>query len=108
MKTEFFEQVTADHYVFSGNGEHGNPERETLKMLLDARGESKTTIHLTYPIDEIDKGRKAEAIKKGRTWSSNKHSLKGFFKSNPEFAKKVTIVDAKQPHVIDLLAKVSF
>jgi hypothetical protein len=21
----FFKRITADHYVFSGNGEHGNP-----------------------------------------------------------------------------------
>ena len=38
METIFFERVPADHYVFSGDGEHGNPERATLQMLLDARG----------------------------------------------------------------------
>ena len=37
LETRFFEQVTADHYVFSGNGEHGNPEREAIQMLFDAR-----------------------------------------------------------------------
>src|SRR5688572_23450136 len=42
-----FRRVTADHYVFSGNGEHGNPERETLEMLLAARGDAKYTVHLT-------------------------------------------------------------
>ena len=35
----FFRRITADHYVFSGNGEHGNPERETLQMFLDERGD---------------------------------------------------------------------
>ena len=39
LDDDFFERITADHYVFSGNGEHGNPERETLEMLFDARGE---------------------------------------------------------------------
>src|SRR5579864_2397842 len=33
MTQGFFERLPARHYVFSGNGEHGNPERETLKML---------------------------------------------------------------------------
>src|SRR6185369_13698049 len=28
LDDDFFERITADHYVFSGNGEHGNPERE--------------------------------------------------------------------------------
>ena len=29
LDDDFFERITADHYVFSGDGEHGNPERET-------------------------------------------------------------------------------
>ena len=38
LERGFFERITADHYVFSGNGEYGNPEREALEMLFDARG----------------------------------------------------------------------
>src|SRR5512145_3014044 len=53
LAQDFFERVTADHYVFSGNGEHGNPERESFEMLLAARGNSKYEMHLTYPIKEI-------------------------------------------------------
>ena len=34
---EFFAKVTARHYVFSGNGQHGNPERATFEMLFEAR-----------------------------------------------------------------------
>src|SRR5262249_2988390 len=60
MKTIFFERVKANHYVFSGNGEHGNPERKTLEMLLEARGNDDYAVHLTYPVSEIDTGRKAE------------------------------------------------
>ncbi len=109
MKTDFFRRVTADHYIFSGNGEHGNPERETLQMLLDARGEAaKLTIHLTYPINEIDAGRKAETQKKGKPWSPKKDSLKSFLQDHPGFAKKVSIVDEEEPHVIDLFDKINF
>ena len=61
MEPIFFKRVPADHYVFSGDGEHGNPERATLQMLLDARGaDANYRIHLTYPVAEIDAGRKAE------------------------------------------------
>ena len=118
-----FERVTADHYVFSGNGEHGNPERETLQMLLDARGEDEEfTIHLTYPIDEIDAGRKADWQKeqgkektKKKTnpktkvranWSVAKNSLTSFFAAHKKFAKKVVIVEEGEPHVINLLDEV--
>jgi beta-lactamase superfamily II metal-dependent hydrolase len=47
VSTEFFRQVTADHYVVSGNGEHGNPELATLKMLSEARGQDVFSLYLT-------------------------------------------------------------
>jgi hypothetical protein len=119
-----FRRVTADHYVFSGNGEHGNPERETLEMLLDERGEDDDfTIHLTYPIDEIDAGRKAEWNKqqakekaKKKTnpktkvranWSAKKQGLTAFFAAHKKLAKKVSIVEDGEAHLINLLDEVS-
>lgn len=102
----FFRRVTADHYVFSGNGEHGNPARETLEMLLAERGDDADyTVHLTYPVDEIDTARKAEAKKHGQSWSVKKNSLASFFADNKKFAEKVVIVDEKAPHLINLLDK---
>jgi hypothetical protein len=118
-----FRRVTADHYVFSGDGEHGNPERETLQMLLDARGEDDDfTIHLTYPIDEIDAGRKADwekeqnkekarkkknpSAKVRANWSAKKNSLGAFFAAHKKFAEKVVIVPEDEPHVINLLEEV--
>ncbi|ABD87352.1 hypothetical protein [Rhodopseudomonas palustris] len=124
METGFFKRVTADHYVFSGDGEHGNPERNTLQMLLDARGtDDDYTIHLTYPIDDIDVARKADWTKeqskeKNRhkknpakpvreNWSPAKHGLAAFFKAHPDFAAKVVTVEPQQPHLIDLLDPVA-
>ena len=122
METVFFKRLPADHYVFSGDGEHGNPERETLEMLLEALGvDAEYTIHLTYPIEEIDIERQADwekeqAKEKARkkknpatkkpvreNWSPEKHSLGALFKSNPKFGEKVVIVDPSKPHLIDLL-----
>ncbi len=118
----FFRRITADHYVFSGNGEHGNPERATLQMLLDERGKEKIAIHLTYPIDEIDIGRKEDwekeqnkekakkvnnpKIKVRPNWSPAKNSLTAFFAANKAFAKKVVIVDENKPHLINLLDEI--
>jgi hypothetical protein len=124
LDNDFFERITADHYVFSGDGEHGNPERESLQMLLDARGDAEYTIHLTYPIEELDAGRKEDwekeqakekkkqqknPSKKVRPdWSPEEHSLQALFDQHEEFGKKVRIVEEHRPHVIDLLEEVRF
>lgn len=77
---EFFKKIVADHYVFSCNGKNGNPERQTLQWLVDARKSTdKYNIYLTYTVDEIDKEREAFAKKKHKPWSAAKHSLKAFF-----------------------------
>lgn len=48
MRPEFFERVTADHYVISANGRDGNPETETLETIVAARGGAADfEIHLT-------------------------------------------------------------
>jgi hypothetical protein len=119
-----FHRLTADHYVFSADGEYGNPERETLQMLLDERGDEEFVIHLTYPIDKIDverekdwkKEQQKEQARRNKNpnaavredWSPPKHSLTAFFEAHPNFAKKVRIVEEGKPHVIDLLDKVGF
>ena len=92
LDNDFFERITADHYVMSGDGEHGNPERESIEMLFKARGKAKFELHLTYPIDEIDVLRKEDWEKEQNkekrrrhagkqqeeprpNWSAAKHSL---------------------------------
>jgi hypothetical protein len=122
----FFRRITADHYVFSGDGEHGNPEREALEMLLKARGNDAYAIHITYPLAEIDverekdwkKEQKKEIARKqsGKStkkpredWSAAKHSLVALFKKHPlTGGQKLHIVQEDAPHVIDLLDPLGF
>jgi hypothetical protein len=125
LDDDFFERITADHYVFSGDGEHGNPERESMEMLFKARGKQPFRLHLTYPVKEIDAGRKAdwdmEQTKEKKTktdtgkgtvrenWSPAKHGLAAFFeKVKLAAGQKIDVVDAKKPHVIDLLDPLGF
>lgn len=56
----FFERITADHYVISGDGEHGNPEPAMLRMLARARGKAEYTIHFTFTEDahRLEKNKK--------------------------------------------------
>lgn len=106
IKPDFFKAVTADHYVFSGNGEHGNPERATLEMLLDVRGNAPFTLHFTYPLEEIDAVRKEEHNKKaapGKKWSKAKHSLAALFDQRPLKEKQaIKFAQSGGGHVIDL------
>lgn len=121
---DFFQRITADHYVFSGNGEHGNPERATLQMLLDASCGRDLTVHLTYPLQEIDANRQEdwkkeqdkEKTRKGKNpelavredWSHGKHSLTAFLEDHEDFARKISVVAGDKPHCIDLLETVGF
>jgi len=108
LDDDFFERITADHYVFSGNGEHGNPERESLEMLFKARGKARFHIHLTYPVKEIDAARKAEWEQKEQAkWSPAKQGLAALLKKKAP-GQKVHIVGDKRPHVIDLLERVGY
>ena len=122
LDNDFFERITADHYVFSGDGEHGNPERASLEMLQKARGDSDYLIHLTYPIDELDVGReKYWKIEQGKEkkkkltkpsqivrpdWSFETNSLQAFFDKHDGLEDKVRIVEEGEPHIINLLDEV--
>ena len=57
-----FHHITADHYVFSGDGHHGNPDPPTFEMLFGGREDAGLLdrpfkLHLTYAPDEMVKYR---------------------------------------------------
>lgn len=37
LNEEFCKQVTADHYIFCGNGEHSNPDVDVVEVLINSR-----------------------------------------------------------------------
>jgi Metallo-beta-lactamase superfamily len=54
VEPEFFQTVTADHYVVSGDRErHPNPHPEAMTWLRDARGSDEYTVWLTYNLPDI-------------------------------------------------------
>jgi hypothetical protein len=119
MEQGFLERILADHYVFSGDGKHGNPERAVMEMLQRARPDAAYAIHLTYPVDEIDASRKEDWEKEQRKersrkkknpntvvredWSPATHGLAGFFAEQPEMAGRVRVVPEEGSHLIELL-----
>jgi hypothetical protein len=82
---DFLGRVTSPNYVFSGNGEHSNPDREAFDLLFKTRPGAEMTLYLTYPMTEIDPERRkiydkerGKAVKKGKTvpeWSDKTNSL---------------------------------
>jgi hypothetical protein len=119
MALPFLQRITADHYVFSGDGQYGNPERETLEMLKQARPAGDYQIHLTYPVDAIDEERKKDwetqrqkQKKRGAAvaaaWKPETNSLASFFAANPDMADRVRVSDPAAPHIIDLLEPITF
>ena len=91
LEPDFFEKIVADTYVFSASGKDGNPDRESLEWLIDARGKSgQYTIVLTYKIPDIDKLRKADS----KDWKPARDSLAALFKSRLADGYKFTVVES--------------
>jgi hypothetical protein len=90
---DFLGRVTSPNYVFSGNGEHSNPDRETFDLLFKTRPSAEITLYLTYTMAEIDPERhkiydkeRNKAVKKGRTvpeWSHATNALSAILTSPP-------------------------
>ncbi len=62
MRPEFFASVTADHYVISADGRHGNPETDTLTLIADSREDEDFTVHLTNRIGTDDLEQRLDAF----------------------------------------------
>ena len=70
MTKAFAESITADHYIFCGNGGDDNPNLETLKVLIDAR---------------LADGTK----KKFKLWFNSHSSVAGGKKGSPAHMRKI-------------------
>ena len=85
VATEYFRTITADHYVVSADGRFGNPELATLKMISEARGSEKFTIHLTNKEKRLLDFFKAEK-KRGKKYDV-------VFRNDDELSLKVNLGD---------------
>ena len=102
----FLSRVTAPKYLFSGNGEHGNPERETFEMLCEARPDADMQLYLTYSVGEIDQEREIvhanerrkeiDRKQSGRSrkeprpeWSAAEHSVGDYIQTLPATVKVI-------------------
>ncbi|HEX6376162.1 MAG TPA: hypothetical protein VFZ91_10625 [Allosphingosinicella sp.] len=90
---DFLGRVTSPNYVFSGNGKHSNPDRETFDLLFKTRPGAEMNLYLTYSMAEIDPERRKiydkernKALKKGKSvpeWSDETNSLAAILAEPP-------------------------
>ena len=90
--TEFFKQVTADHYVFSGDGSNNNPEKSTLVMISSAtRGSDDFTLYFTNRDGKLGLKKKLDEFKKGERDLKRKYGFS--FRKDKELSLKVDLLD---------------
>jgi hypothetical protein len=105
---EFLRRLPASQYLFTGNGEHGNPERETFEILDAARPGAAMELFLTYKVSAIDPERekthekeRQKAINKGKPppskWTDAKHGLQPLFDT---FPNSIKVVEPTGPAVL--------
>jgi len=73
VEQEFFEKVTADHYVISGDGKHGNPSLEVLYWLSSVRSGEKYDAYLTNRKLKEGLTKPLEKFLKGETKAEPQH-----------------------------------
>ncbi len=80
---DFFQRIEADHYIASGDGTYGNPDRETLELLAQARPNDSYTVHVTYSGKHCDETHDtwSAAGKNREPYKPSKHSLVGLFRT---------------------------
>ncbi|MDQ4087091.1 MAG: hypothetical protein M3177_03610 [Pseudomonadota bacterium] len=76
VRRDFFRKITADVYVLSGDGKHGNPDVEVFEWITESRRRDEDfTIAMTYSVAVTDARRKAEARS---PWQDERHSIAHF------------------------------
>jgi hypothetical protein len=94
MTDDFLRRITADHYVFSANGEHNNPDKATIDMLGAARKSGAFKIHFTNddmiePKSGANVGQQVKAALK-----QHKLARKAVFRKKDKLGVRIDLLDA--------------
>ena len=55
LTEEFLKKFPADHYIISANGKYGNPDPNTIKGIVQVRGNEEYTMHFTNKVASISR-----------------------------------------------------
>lgn len=92
MSTDFLRHVIANHYIFSGDGAHHNPDISTLEMLFDANSSrnDKFTIHMTNHEGKYNLKDKLDKFFDTKEGIGSKYSVN--YLENPNLSLKVNLL----------------
>src|SRR5262249_40531434 len=109
LTPEFLQRVTADRYLFSGDGTHSNPDIATIAALIAARPCADYTMYFVNRDSDIK--RYAAARGDGERTSSHGESIDAFFAAeeqyNPQY-RRVFRATEDGSAIIDLLDRVTY
>lgn len=97
---DFFENVTADHYVISANGEYGNPDSETLELLSAARGNAEFKLYLTNRTGKKGLGPRLQKFFAAEKAKGKKYKV--VFRNDADLSVKADLLEP-----VDYLTKVT-
>ena len=92
LAAEFFERVTADHYVISADGRDGNPESETLETIAAARSDDDFEIHLTNRAGNGDLEQRLDAFLAAKQASGRAYRVS--FRAPDALSLRIDLLDA--------------
>jgi beta-lactamase superfamily II metal-dependent hydrolase len=91
LDADFFERITADHYVISADGRFGNPESKTLEFIADTRTDDAFAIHLTYASGHGDLQQRLEQFIAERDTAKRKFEVVS--RTDPDLALTIDLGD---------------
>lgn len=94
MRAEFFDRVTADHYVISADGRHGNPETETLTLVADSRADEDFTIHLTNRVGTDDLEQRLDAFLAAKEKAGRAYGVS--FRAEDALSLRIDLLDEEE------------
>jgi len=116
LTPEFLERVTADQYLFSGDGTHDNPEIGTIAALIAARPCERFVMHYVNRDGVAINPRRYALQRKGRvtdadTTETHGSRLEAFFAAeeryNPQYRRNFRSTDDGSV-IIDLLDRLTY
>lgn len=92
LDADFFDRITADHYVISADGRFGNPESKTLELIAGSRDDDAFTIHLTYASGHGDLQQRLAQFIADRDAAKRKFGVAA--RADPDLALTIDLGDA--------------
>ncbi len=93
MSANFLEKITADHYVISANGKHGNPDQPTLDKICEVnKNVAGRTLYITNQTGE--EGLTARMKKFIKDTKASKNKLNIVFRDSNKPSLAVNLLDS--------------